>query len=180
MAWTAPMTAVAGTAFTAAQFNTYIRDNLNTTAPAVASAAGNIIVTTGLNAVTERVPTVDFIATSQTSTSGSYGDLTTVGPTVTVTTGVKALATIGCQISNSSVGQGGRMAADISGANTQAAADANSCLAESGNASDAYKLVWTTIHDPLNAGSTTWRGKYRLVGTGTATFSDRLVAVVPF
>lgn len=180
MAWTAPMTAVAGTAFTAAQFNTYVRDNLNTTAPAVASAAGNIIVTTGLNAVTERVPSVGFVVTSQTTTNTSFVDLATVGPTVTVTTGIKCMVTFGCLISNSSVGQGGRMGIDLSGASTQVAADANSILAESGNANDGYKLTWSTIFNPLTPGSNVWKAKYRCAGSGTAAFAERVVAIVPF
>ena len=36
MTWTAPMTAVAGAVYTAAQWNTSIRDNLNETAVAKA------------------------------------------------------------------------------------------------------------------------------------------------
>src|SRR5690606_12967068 len=40
MAWSAPMTAVSGSVFTAAQFNQFVRDNLNETAPARATTAG--------------------------------------------------------------------------------------------------------------------------------------------
>lgn len=181
MAWTAPMTAVANTAFTAAQFNTYVRDNLNTTAPAVATAAGRLIVTTGLNAVTERVPDVATIGTSQTTTTTTYTDLATVGPAVTVTTGVKALVMLGCMISNTNVGQGGRMSVDLTGSSAIPAADGNSVLAESGNANDAFQGSWTTIYSGgMVAGSNTWTAKYRLVGLGTASFSNRLVAIVPF
>ena len=174
------MTAIAGTAFTAAQFNTYVRDNLNTTAAAVATSAGNLIVTTGLNSVTERVPSVALVATSQTSTSSSYGDLTTTGPSVTVTSGVKSLVIIGCAISNTTAGFGGRMAVDVSGAHTSAASDTNSFLAESGNISDTFQGTWMTVYNPITAGSSTWLAKYRAVGPGTASFSNRLIAIVPF
>jgi hypothetical protein len=174
------MTAVANTAFTAAQFNVYIRDNLNATAPAVASSAGNLIVTTGFNAVTERVPTVAFVGTSESTTSTTFVDLTTVGPTVTVTTGIRALVTIGTSVSNVTAGQGGRAAVDLSGATTSAASDTNSFLAESGNASDAFQGSWTTIYNPVNVGSNVFRAKYRSVGGASASFSQRLVAVVPF
>lgn len=174
------MTAVAGVVFSAAQFNTYVRDNLNTTAPAVATSAGNLIVTTGLNAVTQRIPTVTLLATSEGTTSNTFVNLTTSGPSVTVTHGVKAMLILGCQVSNASSGSGGRMGVDISGSNTQAASDINSFEAKSGNVSDAYQGSWVTLHNPLVAGSTTWLGKYKVVGVGTATFSNRLIAVVPF
>jgi hypothetical protein len=174
------MTAVAGTAFTAAQFNVYVRDNLNTTAPAVATTAGRLIVTTGLNAVTERNPDVSYLATSQGTATTTYIDLATVGPTITVTAGIKAIVIIGCAISNSTAGSGGRTSVDLTGANTQAAADTNSFLIESGNASDAFKGSWVTIFSPLTPGSTQFRLKYRCVGAATANFSDRLIAVVPF
>jgi hypothetical protein len=174
------MTAVANTAFTAAQFNTYVRDNLNTTAPAVATAAGRLIVTTGLNSITERVPSVGFLATSQGTATTTYTDLATVGPSTTVTCGVKAMVIISCGISNTTAGSGGRAAVDVTGATTSAASDTNSVLAESGNASDAFKLSWVTIYSPITAGSSTFTMKYRCVGAATANFSDRLVAVVPF
>lgn len=180
MAWTAPSTAVAGDIFTASLFNTSIRDNLNATGVAAATSAGQIIVTTAANAVAARTPSVDSISTSQTRTSTTYGDLATVGPTVTVTTGTMALVIFGCQISNSTAGQGGRCAIDVSGATTQAADDNNSFLAESGNTSDAYQGSWVTVYDPINSGSNTFRLKYRLVGSGTATFSNRSVSIVPF
>ena len=54
MAWSAPMTAVANTVFTAAQFNQHVRDNLNETAPAKATASGGYFVATGVNAIAQR------------------------------------------------------------------------------------------------------------------------------
>lgn len=48
------MTAVASTAFTAAQFNTHVRDNLNETAPAKATTSGRLIVTAGPNSIAEQ------------------------------------------------------------------------------------------------------------------------------
>ena len=54
MAWSAPMTAVANSTFTAAQFNQYVRDNLNETAPALATAAGSYFAADGINSIAER------------------------------------------------------------------------------------------------------------------------------
>ena len=60
MAWSAPMTAVSGSVLTAAQFNTYVRDNLNETAPAKATAAGQIFVSTAANAIAARLVNADL------------------------------------------------------------------------------------------------------------------------
>ena len=85
------MTAVANSVFTAAQFNQFVRDNLNETAPAKATTAGSHFAGTGLNSIAERLTDTDLVATSQTTISTSYADLATVGPTVTATTGPYAI-----------------------------------------------------------------------------------------
>lgn len=180
MAWTAPMTAVTGVVFTAAQFNQYIRDNLLMTAPAIATAAGRMIVTLGSKIVGERVPTVDFIGTSQDTATATYTDLGTVGPAVTVTTGTKAFVIMGSFQSNTNAGLGNRMSVAVSGATTSAASDTNSFGTESGNADDGFKGTYATIMT-LTGGSNTFTAKYRTTaGGGTSTFSSRLVAVIPF
>lgn len=54
MAWTTPMTAVANAVWTAAQFNSDIRDNLNETGPAKATSSsltGNSLRDVGVNSV---------------------------------------------------------------------------------------------------------------------------------
>jgi hypothetical protein len=51
------MTAVTNATFTAAQFNTHVRDNLLETAPAKATAADRFILTDGANAVREQAAT---------------------------------------------------------------------------------------------------------------------------
>ena len=64
MAWTAPMTAVANAVFTAAQFNTHVRDNLLETAPAKATTTGGYFVATGTNTIVQRVASVASNASS--------------------------------------------------------------------------------------------------------------------
>ena len=180
MAWTAPTTAVAGDVFTAAIFNASVRDNLNVTAVGIATSAGRLIVTTASKTVTERNPDTDAIATSQATATTTYVDLATVGPTVTITTGTRALVILGCSSSNSITGNAGRMAIDLSGATTLAASDTNSFMVSSGNASDAYQGSWVTLYDPINAGSNTFKAKYRAVTAGSASFSNRVVSIMPF
>ncbi len=87
MAWTAPMTAIAGSVFTAAQFNTFIRDNLAETAPAKATNPGAYFTTSDTNQISERAFLDAIVETSQGTTSTTYTNLATSGPAVTVTSG---------------------------------------------------------------------------------------------
>lgn len=181
MAWTAPMTAVTGNVFTASQFNQYVRDNLNTTAPAVATAAARLIVALGANSVGERVPTVGYLGTYESTATTTYTDLATVGPAITLNTGTKALISMGADTANSNAGLGSRVSVTISGATSSAAADGNSYYSESGNAGDNHQGTWTTIYNTLTGGSNTFTMKFRTTaGGGTSTFGHRLVTVTPF
>ena len=134
MAWTAPMTAVAGNTLTAAQWNTHVRDNLLETAPAKATAAGRIFVTTAANAIAERVVDSETVATSQTTTSTSYTDLATTGPAVTVTTGARALVFYGAEMENTTSTALSAASVAVSGATTDAASDARWIMCESARA----------------------------------------------
>lgn len=181
MAWTSPMTAVTGNVFTAAQFNQHVRDNLLMTEAAVADAPASLLVTTGANTVDYRTPTVEYIGSFETTTNTSYTNLGTTGPTITETTGTKALVSFGAHIANNTAGLGSRVSYEISGASTQAAGDSNSYYAESGNAGDGFQGTWTTITQSLNAGSNVFQVKYRTTaGGGTSTFGRRLLVVVSF
>ncbi|MEO5875528.1 MAG: hypothetical protein ABIS86_17060 [Streptosporangiaceae bacterium] len=174
------MTAVAGTVYTAANWNTHIRDNLNATGVGVLSSGmGRYLATTGLGSVAERAGAVGVIATGQSTASATFVDLATVGPTATPATGVRALVVFGAAISNSTAGAGGRVSVALSGSNTQAAADTNSFYAESGLAGDGFQGSWVTVFTPITAGTTTFTLKYRAVG-GTATFANRAVSIIPF
>lgn len=181
MAWTTPMTAVTGNVFTAAQFNTHVRDNLLMTAPGIATTAANIIVTTASKVVTERIPSVEFVGTFETTTSTSYTDLTTPGPAVTVVTGTKAVIMLGAHAENTIAGLGTRMGVTISGATSSAASDTNSYYAESSNADDGFKGAWVMINSALTGGTNVFTAKYRTTaGGGTSTFGNRLMAIIPF
>jgi hypothetical protein len=175
------MTAVTGNVFTAAQFNQHVRDNLNTTAPAMATTAGGIIVTTGANVVIQRNSEVAFVAADEATATTTYVDLSTLGPAVTVTSGTKALVTVGGGASNSIAGLASRIAATISGASSIAANDSDSYLIESGNISDHFQGTWTYVTTALTSGSNTFTNKYRTsAGGGTSNFDNRLISVTPF
>jgi len=175
MAWTAPMTAVANTAFTAAQFNTYIRDNLLETAPAKATTAGSLIVGNGANSIIERIPASAGISTAESTTSTSFTDLATPGPAVTVTTGTSALVVVSSCIYNTS--SYALASYQVSGATTLAASDEGGV--QVANTPATYQTASEFFRvTGLTAGSNTFTVKYRVVG-GTGNFQRRHLVVIP-
>jgi hypothetical protein len=176
MAWSAPMTAVASSVFTAAQFNTFLRDNLNETAPAKATTAGAHFAVSDTNEISERLSATASVLMSETTTSTSYTDLATVGPTVTVTTGPAALVTVHGSIDNSGTGSC-RMSYAVSGASTIAEAD-NRGIGVYGVAGVGIVASAVVLHTDLTPGSNTFTAKYR-VASGTGTFNSRRIVVFP-
>jgi hypothetical protein len=173
------MTAVANSTFSAAQFNQYVRDNLNETAPAKATAAGSYFAGAGVNSIVERRPVTAADLTTGTTTSTTYTNLTgsSVGPAVTCETGPNALVILRAGIMNSGVGSA-RMAYDISGAHTQAAAD-NRGIHVFGLADLNIGASDATLMTTLTPGVNTFTAKYR-VSSGTGTFAARRIIVFPF
>ncbi len=178
MAWTSPMTAVANTALTAAQWNTHVRDNFLETAPAKATVVGSLFAVSATNQIAQRTPTGATVATSQTTTSTSYTDLATVGPAVTVTTSTSALVFPQAAMSNATASAGAFISYGITGATTVSAADTWAASCESAAANDVYRLGVVQLHTGLNPGSNTFTSKYR-VTAGTGTFVNRHIAVIP-
>lgn len=173
------MTAAANTVWTSAQWNTYVRDNLNQTLPGLASAAGDWFVSTGANAVARRVPSAASVLTSQTTTSTSYTDLTTSGPAVTVTTGTQALVFFDCQMSNSALDNRTYMSVAVSSATTVAANDDWGVWVGGLTAANLCASGMVKLFTGLTAGSNVFTAKYRVEG-GTGTFVNRHLCVIPF
>lgn len=176
MAWSAPMTAVASSVFTAAQFNTFIRDNLNETAPAKATTSGAYFTVSNTNEITERVAQSASVLVSETTTSTSYTDLTTAGPEVTVDTGPFALVLVHGSVENSGAGSS-RMAYEVSGASSIAPAD-NRGICTFGVAGTGVVASGVALHTDLTPGTNTFTAKYR-VASGTGTFLSRRLVVFP-
>jgi hypothetical protein len=86
MAWTVPITFYDGDPLTAAQWNTFVRDNLNATAPGIATSPGNMIVTSGRNRIAERQWARSIISEGVLSSGewpGDPDDDANPGPTLT-------------------------------------------------------------------------------------------------
>lgn len=179
MAWSAPMTAVANSTFTAAQFNTFVRDNLNETAPALATAAGSYFVTDGVNSIAERTPNTTGVLTSETTASTTFANLATIGPSVTVDTGPHALVITHCQVENSGAGSA-YAGVEVSGASSIAPAlnRAINVFNAPGVRVGAGTAVLYAAGLLLTPGSNTFTMKYR-VSSGTGTFADRRIIVMP-
>lgn len=171
------MTAVAGTAFSAADFNTHVRDNLLETAPAKATTAGRLMVVDGTNSVTEREIRQVNVATGQGTTSTSFTDLTTVGPSVNVVTGANALVFLTAQMTNSGAGNSAWMSFEVSGASSIGASDARAVVITSHANGNPYRMTAVVMLNTLTPGTNTFQAKYRC-GAGTATFSNRTIQVM--
>lgn len=179
MAWTSPITFAAGEVLTAAQLNTYLRDNLNETAPAKATTPGGIFVTTGANTIAERVPVASQVTTSQQTSSTSFVDLTTVGPAVTTVCGSTALVMLYAGISHNTANFQAEAGYAVSGATTIAASNLKTLQIDGLAANDQLRMSAIFYETTLTPGSNTFTMKYRVASGGTGTFENRQIVVIP-
>lgn len=130
-------------------------------------------------------PQTSSIETQETTTSTSYTDLATPGPSVTVTVGSNGILLVGWSMRSapSVASTRTQMGIALSGANTMAASsssyrpitqrDPSTAGGNSGATGTTVQLL-----TGLNPGATTITAKY-LVQTGTGTFFDRLIWALP-
>lgn len=120
------------------------------------------------------------VATAQSTTSTTYTDLATSGPSVTksLVAGQKVLVLISAQMSHSAGGgAAAAMSFAVSGASTLAAADTNRCTSSS---TSEITTSRSTVFTATATGSHTFTVKYRVVSSGTGTFTDRRIIVKTF
>lgn len=179
MAWKAPMTAAPNTIFTAPDFNTYIRNNLRETAPGLAEEAGQYFVSGAPNALIARKMMSHTVATSQTTTSLSFVDLSTVGPTVTVTTGSMAIAWWSTTLDNSSTDATSSASVKVSGKSNIPASTPAPLSRDGRPNGNPVRAMGYRHFVNLTPGDNIFTLQYR-VGTGgtTGTFSDRHLVVM--
>lgn len=118
------------------------------------------------------------VATGETTTSTSYTDLTTTTDAVIVTIGDNGLAliSISAYISNTGTAET-FVGVAVSGASTVSASDADALDLNSVNTTN-FRASSVFLMTGLNAGSTTFKMKYRTTAN-TATFKNRVISVVP-
>ena len=161
----------------ASQLN-ILRDDLNETAPAKATAAGQIFAATGANAIAARTPTVSTVAAGETTTSTSYTNLATAGPSITVTTGTGAIVWWRSIHANNTAAAECLCGVAVSGASSAAASDITATIATSASANQRYAFAQAAMFGNLTAGSNTFTMQYR-VSAGTGTFTARQMVVLP-
>lgn len=179
MAWTTPATAVANATLPAATWNATVRDNLNATAVALASAASQYFVATGVNALAARTIQTATVSTSQSSGSATYTNLTTVGPQVTMNTGTIAIAIFTAAVSNTVANSATDTSVAVSGATSIAASDAWRTVLDGVSANQVNRVAGFHVFTGLTIGSNTFTVQYK-VGSNTGTWADRELLVFPF
>ena len=114
------------------------------------------------------------VATSETTGSGSFADLATPGPSVTVTVPAsgKVKVTVAARMQSTGAYQD-YIGVDISGANTVAAA---TILVDTPPSGQSVEYSRTTVLTGLSTGSTTFKMQYA-TSAGTATFLNRELIV---
>lgn len=122
-----------------------------------------------------------LVTPPESTASGTYTDLTTVGPTVTVTVGAsgRVRVEISAWLSSNTANGTAFMDFAASGGNTRAAGTLDSTLfAGSAYAGQQFSMTKSYILTGLAAGSTTFTAKYSASG-GTASFQNRRIIVTP-
>lgn len=121
----------------------------------------------------------DYIDTLETRTNTAFGDLTTVGPRVTVDTGESALVLHGADLSNNTAGQFGIMGVEVTGASSASPSD--TAVHQSATANARASVVGLAFYSgSLTPGMNTFTAKYRTAaGGGTMTASRRWLIVIP-
>lgn len=181
MSWTSPKTWVTGDILPADELNTYLRDNLLELSPNKATTAGSIFVTNNTSEIAERIVTSDYIAASESTSSTTYTDLSTIGPSVTVETSSQAFVFMYCHMYSNDDTNAVWMNFDVSGATTESATSRDS-TALMLQASNGQRWGVSVLYQNMTPGMNTFTAKYRCsnnTGTVTATWSNRRIAVLP-
>lgn len=135
------------------------------------------------------------VLTSETTSSGSFVDLATVGPAVTIDVGPsgRVLVTVGAEVAATAVKgsvlntAGAGMSYAISGASTAVAVDRYAAIAEiaydstptfTSDLKIRTGASRTMLREGLAPGATTFTAKYRRYTSGTATFINRNITVI--
>ena len=189
-------TFVAGNVLTAAQVNAYLMDQAlmrvtSGTRPTAAAQGGALL--TGMSIVeTDNLAVCTYngtnwiqttteaasVTTSETTTSGAFTNLATVGPSVTITTGTAAMVFLECAFGHTTVTAVNNVGFAVSGASTIAAQTISSIMDDQTGASGVRRRFGGFFRvTGLTAGANTFTMRY-VTNAATATFSDRHIAAI--
>jgi hypothetical protein len=127
-------------------------------------------------------PEQDTVSTLETTTSTSYTDLATAGPSVTfsLANGQSALLIVEAHMFISASGVNGALCSvEVAGPSSSdlAAADVN-CI-ETGHVTEWTPGTKHTLFTASAAGAHTATLKYRVIGAFTGSFKERRLTVIP-
>ena len=149
------------------------------TAPTVPAATGSTTyVPTGIQTIYNGAAWVCVTGigatqvSSSTTTSVTFTDLATVGPSVTLSTGTTALVQLSALMTASATSAYAIQSVAVSGASTIAATDLRSTFVQSPSGSYQGMAGRGIVIGGLTAGTNTFTIKYRATA-GTATFEGR-------
>lgn len=136
-------------------------------------------------AITSTVNNVQssVVATSESTTSLTYANLTTTTDYATVTVGASGMALVIIYATMTTANGAGinSLSYEISGNNTSAAADTKALMYCSQNNPGTSAFGATFFETGLATGSTTFKLKYKTNNASyAATFANRRIAVIPF
>lgn len=131
--------------------------------------------------VGKNAPATDSVSIAETTTSSTYADLATVGPSVTADVGTsgKALVFLNVNLSNNTAGGYSLASVAASGATTVAAADQHAALLKAESIGSEARLTAVRLFTGLTPGSHTFTAKYRTDSGSTSTFHRRTLVVIP-
>lgn len=137
------------------------------------------LVSTGTASCTwltaNNLPTNAIVTTAEATSSTTYADLTTVGPSVTVTTRTTAIVRVSGFATSGGNNNPAYMSYAVSGATTIAAADTTAGV---GVSLAGTCVIYEGIVTGLTAGSNTFTAKYKTT-SGSAAFTRRSITVIP-
>lgn len=175
------MTAVANEVFTAAQYNTYVRDNLLETAPAKAFTTSQYFLSFD-GGLLPNVSGSAVVTTSESTTSTTYTDLATVGPSMIRNVNIGFIAFLGCRRVSSVGTAGAFMSMDIIRTSDMTTVfTADDIVAVGHYGSGAVRSIGSpeTVIG-LDPGEYEFVAKYKTTDVGsTATFASRWMHVIP-
>lgn len=177
MAFTPPMTAIAGVPFTAAEFNSNVRDNLLASEIGLATPSDGSfnIAAQDDNELVFLKPGVAVAAGIVSTTSNPYVSLGGGTPTLTLTTGRLAMVAIYSWTRHDVQNGSCWLGLQVSGA-TSVLLD---CTLLGTPEADQLRMGSGIIFVTLNPGSNTFTVVYGETGGGTAEFANRTLSVVP-
>jgi len=140
------------------------------------------LIAQGCDVVTVQraLPQAATIATAESTSSSSWTDLATVGPTVTAWVGTSRALALGSAEIIVAAGVSGAIAVSVDGAAPSGIGGNFATFGINGTTGGGASVSLAAIITGLSVGSHTFRMKYENNGSGSPPFSSRGLVVIPF